>query len=609
MTKHILNKWLLLTMIILFTWSCKKDFLARQPLDQLSTANPLASTNELRLYINQFYSIFPGHPTVVGGTGIAFDDAGTDNMIFSSVNTRLSGQLALSNASSITEYTTVRNLNYFLANYRNAKGDQKLINQYVGEARFFRAMCYFNMVKKYGDVTWVNEVLPDDPQVMQKARDPRTLVIDSALADLDQAATFLPTAANSSGMRIHRDVAMAFKSRVALYEGTWQKYHKAKGDAFYTKGIPEEKIQNYLSQAKDAALAVMNSGRWKIYNTGQPLQDYANLFITYDLSSNPEVLLWKKYNVTDNIGHSVSKYLGSDGGDLGLTLSLVDDYLSSDGKPFVGSQRSSAKKVYAQEFSSDLRDARLSETVGVPGQPMRPNNVLVPAYPPIDQTGFNRSTTGYPMHKFLEFNSAVAVADDGKSMAPAIQFRYAEILLNFAEASAELGGDPTVIANALKPLRDRAGMPGVDFAREFNSDDAYPFKSLSAVLQAVRRERRIELACEGYRVDDILRWASADILLKGKRPLGTLFVGSDIATQNVSGGFYNGVLYYDNAPAGKSVNLYLSGAAGEATRYIDPYKAVLPTGYQFNEGRDYLLPIQQRMLQLTNGKWVQNPGW
>lgn len=609
MKKINIGKFLAIMLLLVTAWSCKKDFLDRKPLDALSTANPLATTNELRLYVNQFYNSLPVHPGNVGGAGIAFDDAGTDNMILSSVNTRLNGQLALSNANSLSGYTTVRSLNYFLQKYKNAKGDQALINQYLGEVRFFRALTYYNMVKNYGDLTWVNQVLPNDPELMLVPRDTRTLVIDSVLNDLDVAITLLPTASSSASMRIHKDVALAYKSRIALYEGSWQKYHKSKTDAFYTANIADSKISDYFTQARDAAATIINSGRWAIYNTGKPLQDYSDLFTTYDLSNNKEVMLWRKYNTGDNIGHSISKYTSTDGADLGIALSLVDDYLAINGKPFLGTERADAQKKYAQELLPSLRDPRLSQTVGVPGQPLRPVNVLVPSYPPIDQTGFSRSTTGYPLHKFLEYSNASATSDDFKSMVPAIAMRYAEVLLNYAESIAELGGDQTLIINALKPLRDRVGMPAVDFSREYNSSPDYTFRNLSPVLQAVRRERRVELACEGFRIDDIYRWAAADIILVGKRQLGTLFTGSDMISQNTTTGFYKGVLYYDTAPAGKSINLYLSGNAGDAIRYIDPHKNTLPTGYKFNIARDYLLPIQQRMIQLTGGKWVQNPGW
>ncbi len=433
--------------------------------------------------------------------------------------------------------------------------------------------------------------------------------MDSVLADLDQAVALLPAAGNSASMRLHKDVALAFKSRVALYEATWQKYHKAKNDPFFTPDISATKIQSYFEQARDAAAAVMSGNKWSLYTTGKPLEDYGNLFITTDLSSNPEILLWKKYVANDNIAHSTSKYTSTAGADLGLTLSLVDDYLTRDGRPFVGAERADAQKVYARELSPVLRDPRLAQTVAIPGKPLKPG-VEVPAFPPINQTGFNKSTTGYPLYKFLEYNNAAAVADDFKSVAPAIAFRYAEVLLNYAEAMAELGGDPLAIANALNPMRTRAGMPAVDFDREYNTDPTYPFRNLGKVIQAVRRERRIELAAEGMRLDDIMRWAAAGELLIGKRQLGTLFVGSNMTSQNAAGGFYSAsLLYYDTAPAGKSVNLFLSGSPGDAQRYIDPFKNILPNGSGFNPQRDYLLPIQQRMLQLTNGKWLQNPGW
>ncbi|NIG55649.1 RagB/SusD family nutrient uptake outer membrane protein [Chitinophaga sp. Cy-1792] len=591
---------------------CNKDFLNKSPLDTLSTDHPLASTNELRLYVDQFYaSSLPAQPTGVNGPGIAFNDGfGTDNMGFGNTpDARMSGALS-PNGAVISGYTTIRSVNYFLEHYTNAQGDQALINNYLGEAKFFRAITYFNMVKNYGDLTWVNKVLPADASKMEVPRDPRTLVIDSVLADLDQAAALLPVQSTSSTMRIHRDVALALKSRIALYEATWQKYHKAKNDAFFTPGITDEKIRDYFQQAKAAANAVITSGRWKIYNTGKPLSDYQNLFITADLSANSEVMLWRRYNVSDLIGNSVAKYVSTGGANMGISLSLVDDYLTINGTPFTGIARANAQAVYGTELLPSIRDPRLSQTVVVPKvQQMKPGTIA-PAYPALNGTSFNMNTTGYPLAKFLSYNDAVAYTDDFKDQTPAIAFRYAEVLLNYAEAAAELGDDAGAIAAVLKPLRDRAGMPVMNAATEFNSDPNYPFHDLSPLLQAVRRERRVELACEGYRLDDIMRWAAADVLVKGKRPLGALFTGSDLVQQNTAAGFYgSSLLIYDTPPAGKKVNLYLSGNPGDALRYIDPYKAAAPNGFGFNLSRDYLLPIQQRQLQLTGFKWVQNPGW
>lgn len=592
--------------------SCNKDFLNKAPLDTLSTDNPLASTNELRLYVDQFYSaLLPAQPGNVNGGGIAFDDGfGSDNMGFGNTpDSRMNGALS-PNGVAISGYSNIRSINYFLEHYTNAQGDQTLINNYLGEAKFFRAITYFGMVKNYGDLTWVNKVLPADVNLMEVPRDPRTLVVDSILADLSQAAALLPVQGNSSTMRIHRDVALALKSRVALYEASWEKYHRAKNDPFFTAGITNDKIRDYFQQAKDAANAIISSGRWKIFNTGKPLNDYQNLFISNDLSANSEVLLWRKYNVGDLIGNSIAKYVSTGGGNMGISLSLVDDYLTINGTPFTTTARANAQAVYGAELLPTIRDPRLSQTVVVPRvQQLRPGTIA-PAYPALNGTSFNMNTTGYPLAKFLAYNDPLAYTDDNKDQTPAIAFRYAEVLLNYAEAAAELGDDPASIATVLKPLRDRVGMPVMNVANEFNGDVNYPFHDLSPVLQAIRRERRVELACEGFRLDDIMRWCAADVLVKGKRPLGALFTGSDLVQQNTPTGFYgSSLLIYDTPPAGKKVNLYLSGNPGDPLRYIDPYKASAPNGFGFNLKRDYLLPIQQRQLQLTGFKWVQNPGW
>lgn len=602
-------KYLYLLSTLLVFASCNDDFLNRMPQDQLSTTGSLATVNELRLYMNQFYERLPNHPSTTGGVGVAFDDARTDNMIFTAVNTRLNGQLTRSNADTIPEYYQIRGINFFLTKAPLAKGSIADVNQYLGEAYFFRAWFYFSLVNKYGDVSWVNSILSADDESTLLARDSRLVIVDSILKDLDYASELLSVQSNSNTMRIHKDVALAMISRVGLYEGTWQKYHKAKATGFASKDVTDEKIQSYLRAARDASKKIMDAGRWRIYSTNKPNEDYKNMFISTDLRSNNEVLLWRKYNPAENIGHGTSKYLSTGGGDIGLTLSLVDDYLTTAGQPFVGAPRDAAQATYGAELQPSLRDPRLFQTVGVPGQPIRPGGVVA-AYPPINQSGFNRSTTGYPMYKYIEYNNQAATADDGMSAAPVVLFRYAEVLLNYAEASIELGDDPTLAANALRPLRQRVGMPDVNFDREYNTSSDYPFRTLSKELQAIRRERRVELVAEGTRLADIMRWAAADVLIVGKRPLGALFQGSNLAAQNTSTGFYkDALLYFDTAPAGKSINFYLTGAAGASTRYIDPYKQVMPNGYGFKVNRDYLLPIQDRMIELTNGKWIQNPNW
>lgn len=594
----------------------------KMPEGVLSTAAPFASTGEMRNYLDQFYQT--GNPkydevnfgdglraqgfTAGGGSDIAGYDTHSDNMASSSVSSRLAGETSLSGATKLDNYRAIRNLNFMLGNLNNCpeKGSTDY-NQYVGEAYYFRAWYYYKMFVNYGQLTWVNTPMDPTIEKMHLPRDSRTLIADSILADLDKATMYLKVQDNSASMRVHKDVARALKSEVALFEGTWEKYHKAKNDKFFDPAVTDEKIRGYFTQAAQAAQEVMERGVWRIYTTGSAQKDYRQLFQTTDLSANSEILWYKKYD-GDQIGNNVNRYLNQGGGSVGVTSSLVDDYLTFDGKPFIGAPRIEAKKVFGNELQPALRDPRLSQTVCMPGQQLRPDDVA-PYYvvpPLVGSSSYNQNTTGYSLLKHVQIDYTGSLDAEFKGATPAIQFRYADILLNYAEALAELDGAANAqkIADALKPLRDRVGMPTVDFDREYNTEADYGFRSLDKYIQAVRRERRIEKACEGRRLEDILRWAVAGELIVGQWPKGALFVGSNLEGHSV----YNGKLVYDQASGN---NLFLTGKPGDALRYIVPTnQSGYKDGWKFNVERDYLLPIETRMLgDLTGGQWKQNPGW
>ena len=579
--------------------------LDKEPEGVLSTATPFTSTGEMRNYLDQFYeSAVRGQGFAAGGgSGIAGNDVNSDNMAASSVNTRLAGETALSSASSLGGYTNIRNINFFLNNLDNCteKGSATY-NQYVGEGYYFRAWYYYQMFINYGPLAWVDTPLDPDMEALKLPRESRTVIADHILADLDKAISYLNEQSNSGSMRIHKDVARALKSEVALFEGTWEKYHKAENNAFYDKSVTDEKIRSYFTQAAAAAKEVMDRGVWRIYNTGNPLNDYRQVFQTTDLSSNPEVLWFKMYD-GDQIGNNVNRYLNMGGGSAGVTASLVDDYLTIDGRPFIGEEQIEAKKVWGNELLPTVRDPRLSQTVCIPGQILRPDQGGY-TLPPLVASGYHQNTTGYSLLKHVQIDYTGNLDAEFKGATPAIQFRYADVLLNYAEALAELDGaaNANEIIAALQPLRDRAGMPAVDFDREYNQDPSYPFNGLDKYIQAVRRERRIEKACEGRRLEDILRWAAADELIVGKWATGALYVGSNLESHE---GY--STLVYDQ-PSGN--NLYLTGNPGDALRYIVPVNpANYPNGWQFKLDRNYLLPLQERMITLTDGLWEQNPGW
>ena len=414
-------------------------------------------------------------------------------------------------------------------------------------------------------------------------------------------------------MRIHRDVARALKSEIALYAATWEKYHymkeKNQPEKFYDTALTEAelmaKIDSYLEQSIAAAEAIRQRGVWKIYNTGNVNNDYRVIFETANLGNNPEILWFKMYD-GDQVGNSVTRYLNTGGGGIGITANLVDDYLTIDGRPFVGEEKMAAKRNYPNELLPTVRDPRLSQTVALPGQRLQPESptAYVVSWPALagDGTAFGTNLTGYVMLKHIQIDYSGDYISEYKGSTPSIQFRYADVLLNYAEALAEQDGAANAgkIIEILQPLRDRAGMPGVDFDREYNTSADYPFKNLNKYVQAVRRERHVEKALEGRRLFDIQRWAAADELIIGRRPQGALFIGSNLPEHYTT-------LKYDQP---NNNNLYLSGTAGDAERYILPVPpSSMPDGWQFKPNRDYLLPIKESMINLMDGLWPQNPGW
>lgn len=599
---------LIASVLCLGTTSCFD--MNQEPQGEMSTVGAFTTVSEINMYLNMFYQ--GSVPVMGGGTvnntaiktqsssstnGIAFGDANSDNLYSNAIDTRLAGETSLSNAAELGDYKAIRNVNFLLQNITNCEDKGTDYEQCLGEAYYFRAAYYYHLLVNYGGVTWVEDQLDPDSELMKRPRNTRTEIVDYILNDLKDAITYLKEQDNNATRRVHRDVARALKSEVALFAATWEKYHRAENDPFYDKTLtnPDAKIKEWLELAATAAKEVIDRNVWSIHNTGKPLTDYRDMFIDTDLSDNQEVLWWKEYNASAGIGHNVTYYACQGGGQIGVSASLVDDYLTIDGKPFTGNAKLEAKRTYGAELSPELRDPRLSQTVFMPGQQIRNDGTLY-AWPPLDATNYHQNTTGYSILKYEEFNTSnsAAYTTANRSQAPAIQVRYADILLNYAEALAELDGanNASEIQKALHPLRVRVNMPDVDFDREYNTDADYPFHNLDKYIQAVRRERRVEKALENCRLTDILRWAAADELIVGKTPTGALYTGSTL------GEHFEGIMTVGS-------NIWLKDG------YIVSFNNTnYPNGWQFDVDRDYLLPIRQEMVGgLTGGLWEQNPGW
>ena len=393
----------------------------QEPQGEMSSSEAFSTVAEIQSYLNMFYQgsvpvSSNNNSTVTNSAiktqsssqsnGIAFGDMNSDNLLPGTFDTRLAGQMS-SAGSELSDYKPIRNVNFLLQNINRCEDQESSsFKQCVGEAYYFRAAYYYSLLKDYGGVTWVDTPLDPDAGQMQLPRNTRTELTNYILKDLDDAIANLNEQNSNSTGRVHRDVARALKSEVALFAATWEKYHRADNDPFYDKTLTnaDEQIRDWLTQAANAAKEVMDRKVWSISRqNNDPLTDYRDLFVTLDLTGNQEVLWWKKYSVADNIGHNVTYYNAMGGGGKGVSASLVDDYLTRDGEPFVGQEKEDAKLVYGQELDPQLRDPRLSQTVFMPGQAMQDSRLF--EWPPIDNQGYNQNTTGYSLLKHHEFNS------------------------------------------------------------------------------------------------------------------------------------------------------------------------------------------------------------
>lgn len=574
-----------LGLLLLVNVACKKEFLNKYPLDQITTVDFWKTGNDLKLYVNQFYPAAFNQPMGDQLNGDFAEDAQSDDIALVTANARLQGSRVVP-ATGGWDYSNIRALNVFMANYQHVEDPFDSYKSYVGEAHFFRAFFYFKLVKEYGDVPYISIPLNTNSEELYGPRTPRSQVIDSIIGDIDQAIALLETGKQEGGTRLSKEIALLFKSRVCLYEGTWEKYHT--NDPFKVSSPQSPK---YFQLAAEAALSVMESGLYQLYTTGDPAWDYFNLFSQVDYSTNPEVLFWEKFDLSLDKGNAFQFQIatGKSGG-VGLTKSFADSYLCTDGRPIYlsdGSPNPSYQGDATLAKTAANRDPRFRQTIFTPGFPLQVTGS--------DTTFFQRATvndpahtrcpTGYQINKFLNFDPAHHASLETLPVGYTawIVFRYAEALLNYAEAKAELGTiTQQDINKSINLLRDRVGMPHLNIA-SIEKDPNWKFPSLSPVLNEIRRERRVELVCEGFRWQDLARWAAADQLIVGKRPLGAKFNKTDYPQLNAS-------------------DFTLTDG------YFDPLKGQLPNGYGFKAGRDYLSPIATEELTL-NKQLNQNPGW
>ncbi|TBW27100.1 RagB/SusD family nutrient uptake outer membrane protein [Gramella sp. KN1008] len=572
----------MIAILSLMIASCDVDVLDQEPGDAI-TANEFFNTGEdLEAYTLDLYSILPTE-------SVYRDDAASDNILGVSAAERLRGAriVPTERGSGGWSWGDLRKLNYFLENYDRVN-DADARAKYSGIAKFFRAYFYYEKVKRFGDVPWYGEVIQqDDEELLYKARDSRELVMDSVLADINYAIENIP--AEKQLNRITKYTALLLKARISLFEGTFRKYH----------GIDNH--EKFLQEAVSASQELIESGAYSLYTAGGTDNAYLDLFSREDQDMT-ETILAVDYEFglrTHDLGYLMT---APTLGKWGLTKEVVNSYLMADGTPFTDQPDYDTQEFY-EEMQS--RDPRLTQTTAGPDYKTYGSEDREPV-------DLDITRTGYRVIKALPPKGPQWGA--GGSYNDIILFRYAEALLIYAEAKAELGTlTQADLDISINKLRDRVGMPHLNMAEANANPDPYQEALYSNIEQGankgvileIRRERRIELMNEGFRWDDLMRWK------EGKKVeddiLGLYF--SELGPHDFNNDGVYDVYVHDGDT---------SGAPDEVTSFLNINETPLTggtsgnmllfTGGMFEEPKDYYYPIPIEDLEL-NDNLEQNPGW
>jgi hypothetical protein len=547
-----LNKAFLYLLLLLAGTSCKKYIDVSNP-DSLSDPDFWKSENNVRTYNWEFYNMFPGFGDKGSLNGDFYFTTFTDDQCASN----LTPYPAIAPPTSGDwSFTMVRKANIMLERIDAVPMSDEAKNHWKGIARFFRALQYFRLVQNFGDVPWYgHSIEAEDSAQLFKPRDPRKLVMDSVLDDINFAVNNLRVTEGPITNTVVKDVALALKARICLYEGTYRKYHPELGltaDA-----------NRFLQEAKDAAGALVSKSAYALN------PNYQTIYNADKLEGNKEILLYKRYEST-YLGHSTITYLYSSTVISGLNKSAVESYLCTDGKPI------SLSPLYQG-------DGNLNNTIANRDKRLKLSIDTTYLYYKGHVLNSLSSTTGYRVTKFLPDTTTIKSypVGAGANLTDAPLFYLSEVYLNYAEAAAELGQlDQAGLDATINKLRARAGVAKLTLDPGFT--DPKKDANISSLIWEIRRERRVELMMDGFRYQDLMRWKQGAKMSTVSNP--DIILGAKV-------------------PANSSIKLNPAG-------YLLPYDA--SASRTFNEDKYYLSPVPTNQILLypqEMQKAMQNPGW
>ena len=579
--------------------ACNDSFMDRLPQTEIGVESYFNTEEDLKMYCYGLTNT-PGYDyTADAGTD---DQATTDNVEVKNIMTSTNPT-----STTITEgwnWERLYDVNFFLANCEKAEVSPEVLAHYQGIARYYRAQFYMDKVKRYSDVPWYDKPLSTNDEDLYKARDKRETVVEHIFEDYAFAAEHVKSGQPKGA--IDKWIVLATLARHALYEGTYRKYHEELNLQASANG--------FLQKAIEASRQIMEEGGFSLYNTSNPDSDYFTLFNSLDLTTNPEIIQARYYDrATASNGfwaYMFGNYIPCP------TKDLVQTYLMKDGS-YYSAQPNYATKQFVEEFKD--RDPRMYQTLAYPGWELINTMTYAPGAG-IYVQNLNKNFSGY--HQIKGF-----INNKDQDYYYSIDYpviRYAEVLLTYAEARAELGeltqGDLDATINL---LRDRAGMPHLSLNPQGDPVMQAAFPQVPAIVQEIRRERRVELVFEGFRFDDLMRWKAGKLL--EKEPEGLYF--PSLGKFDLTGDGIEDIYLIpstDNIPAendkeenalGKKLTYYKTGSIDDsnATVYLsEGTKGTILTIKDmgtFKEPQFYYRPIPRHEMELNPNLGPQLFGW
>lgn len=603
MKKYI--KYIVSVFLIAGTWGCS-DFLDKYPLDKQTEETAFVTYDNFKTYTWGCYNYFNGFKVTANQYDIesALDECNSDNMIYATSNNEsvyAYQKKVIPATSSRWSFTYIRKVNVMLQNVDGSAMTALEKDHWRSVGYFFRALYHFDMLKWYGDIPWVDHVITEeDTETLYGPRIDRKIVIKNILDDLKWAEEHIKTDGDGTNT-VNKNLVRALISRVALFEGTWQKYHNiSDGSAYFDECI---RASSELLASQSAILS-----------------NYNDKYNSLELKGKAGILLYREY-ATDILTHSVGRVVRTSAWNYNVTKDAVDSYLCTDGKPISTSSVYDGDQSMYDQFRN--RDRRLYFTVIPPYKVAGVNNASTQTWSytsdPQDReymdilagiagngdaekrlptrnfagnvtnmsphfTGYNGGQgfivcqLGYYFWKYYNSHQTNHGLRTDTEDFPL--FTVEEVMLNYAEAACERGQFTQAVAdNTINKLRPRAGLPNMTVIDIDATFDTSRDPSVSPLLWEVRRERRVELMGDGFRFTDLKRWKKGEYV--NKQPLGAYIKRSDFGNTNnikILNNASEGYTYYFDVPKG----------------WLDKY---------------YLEPLPTKETTLNPNLLPNNPGW